>query len=64
MTAVPLEPSNSKCAICGATCCDLRVNGAALCEPHFDAWLKKPRNLAVAGVEAMSKFVELEKAAR
>ncbi len=49
------------CAICGIECCPLEINWVTLCEPHFDAWLKLPRDPSVGGPAAMASFVAKSK---
>lgn len=57
------DPKTKRCAVCGVPCIDLAVNGATLCDPHFDGWLARPaRNPNVGGAVEMAAYVADEQA--
>lgn len=62
--AVEVDQDQAACNVCGAPCIDMRINQATLCDVHFDAWLKLPRNRDVGGQVAMAAFIADAKASQ
>ena len=58
------KPTPRKCAVCGIPAPDFAINFAYLCDPHFDGWIKRPRNHNIGGSVEMANYVADEQAKR
>lgn len=46
------------CACCGKLSSPFTITGRALCDAHFDAWVKFPRPPTIGAQQGMADFVE------
>ena len=58
------DKKNHRCAVCAVPCIEFAVNGATLCDLHFDGWLVFRVDLSVPPFPAMAEYVARERAAR
>lgn len=55
------NPTPEKCAVCATPCCGLAINGAHLCDAHFDAWLEWPRDPKQGAAQRMADFMAVQR---